>query len=293
MSTPEPGVYKDVPFEEYQQWDAVNPSSAKHALSTMSKYKYYRDNPNNIENSGIRFGSLYHLIVLEPQKASEMLVIPPESYENSAGEVKPWHNGAAACKAWREEQEEAGNIIVKEEDLEQVKAMSSRLRENKLFLPYFTNGERELSLVWDCVLMDGRSIRCKGRLDLFANGEILDLKTTGGRASTDPFRNEIERRRYWLQAVMYCDGVRTLMPEYPEPDFSWLVQETYPPYDHMLYQASELILWRDFRGILQQIADCQERGVWPGYIDPEASAIDHFAVIDPPAWAGTSTDGRD
>src|SRR5512133_3018040 len=76
--TPKPGIYPLVPFPEYTNWPAINPSF----LTTLSRYtphhaKYDQDHPKP-ETDDKRIGRALHSHILEPATFDQFWVVLPE-----------------------------------------------------------------------------------------------------------------------------------------------------------------------------------------------------------------------
>jgi len=126
----------------------------------------------------------------------------------------------------------------------------------------------ELSISGDLDDGTGRKVRCKARLDLLSkSGEIHDLKTVQSAAPVALGRF-IWKYRAYIQAAFYLDLAKAVGIE--AKCFSWCFIDKRPPYPAVYHIAEpELIkLGRaGYQGFLQIIADCRERGHWPGHFD--------------------------
>jgi len=118
---------------------------------------------------------------------------------------------------------------------------------------------------------------CKGRIDLFKNGIIVDCKSTSSSASPGKFFYEATRYRYHIQAALYIDGMIAAKLNDGVPWFAFVVVEGYAPYEIAVFdvQDDKDALSYDFlcygrlkyHMALQRVAHCLKTGIWPGYGD--------------------------
>ena len=144
-------------------------------------------------------------------------------------------------------------------------------------------GGSELSLIWE---EDGIHLKVRPDWLRWDSRLVVDYKTTGASAEPSAFARSIIDHGYDIQWALYRRGVKAVTGV--EPDFFFLVQETYPPYLCSLVSlppmwqqmANEKVeygiwLWRE----------CLKTGIWPGYPD-------RIAYVDPPGWALAQWESR-
>jgi hypothetical protein len=139
----------------------------------------------------------------------------------------------------------------------------------------FTNGEPELTMVWE---EDGYPMRA--RLDFLHDDRstIDDLKTTEGSARPDAWARTMYGFGGDVQVAFYLRGARA---HGWEPQFRFVVMETRPPFavtinalaPDALAIAEDKVDWA-----IRAWKTCLETGSWPGYTP-------RVAVLEAPAWA--------
>lgn len=253
-------------FADYKQIDAVNASSLKVLWQKSPKhYLYSLDHPR-AETDGMRFGTAVHCAVLEPDKFAAQYVVKPldMSFVTKEG------------KAWRQEQYDAGMLILSNDDYEAIQGIVASIMAHPVARRMMTGGTVEQTLNWTD---PETGIRCKGRTDIILDdGTLCDLKTCRDIREKQ-FTRQILDLGYHLSMAFYIDGLTTMNRTPPRTCF--VCVETSAPYDVAVYEfnADWLELGRDeYRPALQTLAQCRLTGVYPG-IAPEA--VD----LELPAWA--------
>jgi len=99
---PEPGIYPDVPFDEYAAWDAVNHSTLKTAEVSLERYKHCRDTGGGVDSAARLEGRVLHAYLLEPAVAATRYVATPAlrpdlvKCEDSEATIKATDNAGRA-----------------------------------------------------------------------------------------------------------------------------------------------------------------------------------------------------
>jgi hypothetical protein len=265
-----PGYYPDLTRAVYDTIEAVNYSTAKHALRSMAHYHYAMENPTEQSNA-MRLGHATHLAVFEPARF-EAETVRGEKFDRR---TKAGKEGFAAFAAGC-----AGRTILDPDDLDAISGMVAGLAANPaaaglLALP----GHSEPTCVW---VDPETGLLCKCRLDRYAHAArmILELKTTRD-ASPAGFAREVNTHAYWLQAAWQLAGIKATRGE--DAGFAWLAVDNTPPYLPSIHEPSDDLLTCGFsamRNILKAIAEARKSGVWTGY----PSGIN---TIEPKPWIMT------
>jgi hypothetical protein len=184
------------------------------------------------------------------------------------------------AKAWRDEQEENGLIVLKPDEFDKIDLIKSnfeaQMRDCGLY-GVFESSKKELMAEY---LFD--DIYTISMFDAFNEeyGVIFDLKTTTD-ASPDACQRKIIDMGYDIQAALYTKSVEIIKPELTgRVRFIFLFQEVDPPYimtpielDVVFKAVGEskvnrsANIWRD----------CLATGQWPGYTQD-------IIVMEPPQW---------
>lgn len=214
----------------------------------------------------MRKGTALHTALLEPQRFDSSVVTFPAGMLDSRGAVS-----TKEAKAFRDEHESAGRVVLKEADVAKVRAMSESVR--RVCGEWFDlDGVHERSLYWTDELT---GLPCKMRLDWLIHGKrptIIDLKSTTD-ASPAAFRKRIEQNGYWRQHAHYIDGVEQNYGV--TPAFYFLAVEDSWPFAASLHElddisAREALMQRNAE--MAELNRCIEIGdfseVWEQRVNP-------------------------
>ena len=269
MNPPKEGIYPDLPFTEYQSWEAVNNSLLDIIIQyTPAHAKAYLDGPRE-ETDAFRIGHALHTRVLEPDKFKERYAIRPECDRRTK-------DGKAVYEDFIKTLDGKTEITVSE--IADIEAMNKVLKSKGFIRNWVEKGQAEVCIVWQDVQT---GLICKARLDYYQKtiNAIVDLKTTIKTAGYDDVAAYIYRYSYYQKAAWYCDGLKALIGEMP--DFVFMFLEKKPPYECRAWQASDDIIVagrKAYRKALQIYAECVKTGVWPGWPD-------RVDIVTMPQWA--------
>jgi exodeoxyribonuclease VIII len=247
---------------DYHADPAISASQLKEV--SRSPYHYWSRylDPNcvaMVPTAAMRFGSLAHCAVLEPDELSKRYQLAPD---------RRTKEGKAAVI----EMAAAGIEAVSEADLAQALQIADAVRSNSTAALLLSDGAAEQSFWWDDV---STGLKCKCRPDwLSADGAtIVDLKTCVD-ASPAGFASAVGRFSYQLQAVHYLCG--TLATR-----FIFVAVEKAAPYAIGVYEldAQAMVHGAVLRhNALQILQDCKAVNSWPGYTDG-------IQTLQLPGWA--------
>jgi hypothetical protein len=285
MTTPEPGIYFDIPFDEYRQWPAVNNSSISYGQRSML---HYREQPDRPTTDAMRFGSFVHSICLERHRLHQEYVPEPDLTAKCLKPDGTPYANPKATKKYKELMAEYRELtgdkqLVPSDWFDTAQGMLAAIDAhpiaNELLLP---PGNPEVSIVWD----DAETgLRCKARIDWLrydnATNELtaVDLKTT---QDASDFERSIAKFAYHRQAAFYLDGLaeRYDWEAIRGCAFWFVAVEKEPPYGVRAAPMSQdaIRLGRtQYREFLHKLKECRRTGVYPGYDSPDEWQL--------PAWA--------
>ena len=280
MSTPEPGIYEDIPFDVYASWDAMNNSLLKAAIRpdgaiSMAHMREAMTTPKKPSTTSMRFGSLVHTCALEPQEILARYVVIPESLTEGcltkAGKVSANPKGTADYRE-RLATFAAANPdrdLVEPAEHARMQGTLYSLAQNPLAARLLREeGPTELSLVW---LDEATGVPLKRRIDKLG----CELKTT---ADLSMFPKQILRYGYHMAAALEVDGWAALTGNVYEP--RWVVVESASPFCTQVAPVgcATLNLGRKtYRDILERYCQAKNTDIWPGPDNP--------LEFDVPAWA--------
>ena len=240
--TPEPGIHRGIPFEDYAKWDAVNSSR----LRRMAKSpKHYRCEPD-MDNDTLRKGRAVHTAVFEPDRF-------PLEYAVYRGKTRRGKDWDAFSEV------NSGKTILTEQQYDDALRMRDAVRGDQVAGPIVeADGEAELSVVWIDTPTD---LLCRARIDCLRGGVLRDLKTTRD-ASPRRFANSFVDFGYDTQAAFYFDGLCTASGKYP-CGFELICVENSPPWDVVVMPIPPDVLaaGRDkYRRMLDRVMICTDAG---------------------------------
>lgn len=279
--TPKPGIYRDVPFATYLQWQAISNSRLNLAMQSL---RHFKECKFKEQTTPMRLGTFIHAGILEPLAIPMRYAVQPRyelDEENRTQDGK--QSTSTTTKYYKAKAAEfaavnIGKEIIEQEFYEKLIGISRALAAHDRAREYLTErGNAELSLVWE----DAETgLLCKARVD-FANSGLNDLKTTQSAAK---FSNALADYGYHRQAAHYQDGYATLCGGEIKP-FRIIAAEPTEPYGVRAAPVSEEAIETgrsEVRKALRDIADAKESNNWPCYADPDAWNL--------PAWYGGKSD---
>lgn len=276
MTPQHDGIYPDIPFAEYCEWDAVNASR----LSRMAISPAHYLTPWGETTPALRFGQLAHNGVLEPTALAERYAVLPDYHldadnRTAAGESTQ----SKATKYYKAKAAEflavnAGREFVSREEYSRMKSLvaaiaADRTARDVLCYP----GPCELSLLWTD---DKTDLRCKARIDKVSGAHLVDLKTT---ADISAFPKSIARYGYHRQLAHYQAGYAAITGELLTP---WIVAvESAAPHCVLAAPLSDVAVMQgelERRRMLAKVRDCMNKRDWPGPFAPDEWELPEWAI---------------
>lgn len=258
----EPGLY-DIDAELYHSdpipGGSLSSTGARKLVTDCpAKFKHWLDNPQP-HNKALELGTAAHKLVLDD--GPELVLVDAEKWNTDAIKAE-----VAAIRA-------AGNIPLKQHELDQVEAMAAALRAEpeaaRLLEP--GSGVAEQSAFWND---NGVWRRC--RFDwLRHDGQIVDYKTARSCRRED-LEKAFNEHGYHQQQEWYLDGGLALDLVDPEKPFQFVLQEKDPPYLVVVTTCDPMAreIGRHLNtAALNTYAACRESGEWPGYLPNPMTAL--------------------
>ena len=260
---PEPGVYENVPHEEYHSWNAINASGLKNIARSPAYYKHEREHPTPPTDAMI-LGTAQHAALMEPDKFKKIYV--------------PVAGGSGLTKR-KVEAEKRGQVALKDSDYQAVLDIVEAMKRHETAWGLIKAPENkiELSCVVDMAAPSGAVVRCRWRPDIVdpVEGLLIDLKSSAA-AHRDTFPGQAQRYGYHTSAAFYWDCCDALAA-YDEEKYGWMRQiyaylfivwEKTPPHEPILYRATERFMdagRMEYRTLLDIYARCLTKNEWPAY----------------------------
>ena len=235
-------------------------SSLKYALGDMRLWEMYMRGQLKKESEALQFGSLYDLLLFEPEKFSDVYYTLDDSsicdaiggkYPRNTKRYKEWKAEAAQTA------ENADKQLAPAADVKKAKEMIQRLKDCGLYDKRFAGGKYQVEFNVD---LDG--VPLKGFLDCLQDGQfIVDSKSS---RSIDKFRYDVNSFSYDIQAYIYTKvfGLK---------DFYWVVQEKAYPFYPADVKCSEETLFRGEMKFHQALENIQ------AYLSRNEKTEKHFA----------------
>ena len=232
-------------------------SSLKYALGDMRLWEMYMRGELKKESEALRFGSLYDMLLFEPEKAHDTyLHLDDTDIVAAIGGRNP--RSTKKYKEWKAEQAEknADKELVSKEDWEKAHAMIKRLKDCGLYYTQFAGGKYQVEFN-----VDLNGVPLKGFLDCLQDDRIIDSKSS---RAIDKFRYDVNSWSYDIQAYVYTKvfGIK---------DFWWVVQEKNYPYYPANVKCSDETMFRGemkFHEALENIKN---------WLNGDKNSEEHFA----------------
>tara|TARA_R100001510_G_scaffold13252_1_gene10495 strand:+ start:1948 stop:2718 length:771 start_codon:yes stop_codon:yes gene_type:complete len=234
-------------------------SSLKYALGDMRLWEMYMKGQLKKESEALTFGSMYDMLLFEPDKAHEhYYTLDDTDIVASIGGRSP--RNTKKYREWKAEAlqgtQNADKELVGAADWKKAHEMIQRLKDCGIYDKRFAGGQYQVEFNVD---VDG--VPLKGFLDCLQDDCIIDSKSS---RSIDKFRYDVNSWSYDIQAYIYTKV-------FDIPDFYWVVQEkTYPFYPADV-KCSEETLFRGEMKFHQALENIQS------YLNGETETKRHYA----------------
>lgn len=254
------GIFYDVPVEEYHQRElgVVSKSALDRLAKSPAHYRAWVDGIEKGATTAQKFGTAWHMKVLEPERFKSLYVVQPDFGDCRYKENK------ANRDAWLKEH--AGFRFLDPNEMRAIEDMFISVMRHPAASRLVVEGAQEVTVRW---VDQATGLRCKSRADYYVPQRriVVDLKSTLD-ASEDKFKRTVYDRRYHAQDALYRAG----FAECGEPIeyFALLCVEKEPPYAVAVYVLDEDAVAKGFnaaRRDITRLAECLETDHWPSYSD--------------------------
>lgn len=252
MHSPELNTFiPDIDIEAYHAGPGISKSQLDKAAQSPAHWKASLEAERK-ETPAMRIGSLFHGLVLEPDKI-RLAVAPQVDRRTKAGK-ETWEAFV---------RDHAGSQVVTEDEYMQLIGMRDNVLAHPVAGNLFRTGLAEQSVYWT---NEESGLLCKCRPDWWMPDIrlIVDLKTTED-ASPGAFSRACAKYRYHVQNAFYRDGISSF--EIPL-GFVFVVVEKTPPYAVALYELDDQAIMAGhvlYQEDLNSLAHCEKTGRYPGY----------------------------
>ncbi len=253
-----PGIYHDVPIEEYHQEEGISASGVNLLLDCPARYHHEFHGPGHQSSAAMDMGRAVHLLALEPEKFDKSFYVMTESFDRRTKAGKEGHE--AMIESAR------GRTVLRLEDAGIITGMATAISDHPVW-KRTTEGLVEQSIYWDTGFF---GTRLRARPDFYNDEVVIDVKTTDSIAS---FQHSIFRFGYHRQAAMQLDGCN--VGPVKERTHIFLVVEKKAPYLTSILTLGDDAIERgrqDYLKAADLYTECLQANYWPGY-DTETKVI--------------------
>jgi len=247
-----PGIYDDLPADQYHADPAYSFSAIKQAMRSPAHLKAWLTAPPE-QTPAMRIGTLTHLAVLQPDLFGSTTAVAPIVDRRTKEGKSIWEQFQA---------QNTGKEIITNDEREQLTAMRDSVRIHPAASALLGEGTAEVSVFNQCA---ETGLPLKARMDWVRENAIVDLKTTED-ASPAGFAKSVSNYRYDLQAAHY----RRMLKLQGRGDlpFYLIAVEKEAPFAVAVYRLDEgdlTLADMQMQQQLRAIASCCEFNSWPAY----------------------------
>lgn len=193
----------DIDDPGYFRLKSIDQSQLKQFLKNPADWAYHRLNDDHKPTDAMKFGTAFHAYLLG---TSDVVSLPEgESFRSKDNQKR------------RDEQLEAGNIIVSYNDMQLLKRMKEGIEQTSLMPEYpdymeiIEQGTKEQCIEWKD-RQTGLMLKAKPDLIPVGTDYLVDLKTAQ-KADAESFAKEVINYGYHIQTVFYRAAVAACKPE--------------------------------------------------------------------------------
>lgn len=193
----------DIDDPGYFRLKSIDQSQLKQFLKNPADWAYHRLNDDHKPTDAMKFGTAFHAYLLG---TSDVVSLPEGESFRSKDNQK-----------WRDEQLEAGNIIVSHNDMQLLKRMKEGIEQTSLMPEYpdymeiIEQGTKEQCIEWKD-RQTGLMLKAKPDLIPVGTDYLVDLKTAQ-KADAESFAKEVINYGYHIQTVFYRAAVAACKPD--------------------------------------------------------------------------------
>lgn len=252
----------------YETADGIRRSDLWVISKSPLHFKYHMENKDAKKSAALEFGSMVHMLLLEPERFSEQYVViesEPINRRTKAGR-EDYDRLMEFCKSINKQP-------IYQCDFEPIAYMVHAVKDSSAW-PLISGGEYEKEFYWTD---DVTGEQCKCKVDCVTEYEgkpyIVDYKTVNS-CDDGHFERAARKYGYQFQAGMYCEGLfQNTLTEY---GFAFVAQEKTPPYAVRVYVCDREWINRGydkFRELIGIYHECKQTGNWYGYEGPEGLPV--------------------
>lgn len=242
----------DMTFSEYQSLPGINASAIKAGAESMLAMRYVMSGGGKDETPSMRWGSLVHSAILEPDRFFRESAI--------------WEGGVKRGKEWDTfKAENADRDIISRDEFADAVACANVVHANQEAHRLIEQSRHEETVTWE-----GESYgQAKARLDGLGRDFVLEIKTARNIAPAAFGRQVVGDLGYDLQIAWYSEGASGLPVKV-------VAVRNEQPYDVAVYSIPRLVYQlagRRARDIAARYRACEAAGEFPGVSPRETELL--------------------
>jgi hypothetical protein len=259
-----PGLYADIPFEEY----LAGPAISKHGLDLIARSPLHYHQYTPVDSPAMALGRAVHCAILEPARFEADYIAAPQIDRRTKAGKAAWEEFTAQAQ---------GKAPLSCEDYEKVQCMRDAVHSHPAAAALLVGGHREITAYWED---PETGLPCQCRPDYLNDDMTLvaDIKSCVS-AAPSAFARAVNTYRYHVQDGWYRDGLKIL--GCPIEHFAFVCVENTHPYAVACYvlEPAAVDLGRElYRRDLKIYAACRQENRWPGYSEGiETLRLPNFA----------------
>ena len=246
---------------EYNEAEGIRRSDLWKMEDSPEKFKYFLDHPVE-QTPAMAFGSACHKFILENEEFPDEYAVAPNVDKRTKAGKETWEAFMAVIGDRTPISMEDNQIMIDMHLAIQRTPLAKKL--------IFGKGETEQAFFWTD---PETKEKCKIKVDRLVKYNrrwyVVDYKTCQC-AETFRFNSEMWKLGYYMQAGMYCEGVRIAKKMKKRmPGFLFVAQEKKPPYSVNVIEVSEEVMNAGdakFHQLLEKYHNCKVLDQWPGFV---------------------------
>ncbi len=274
MTINSPGIYRDVPVEEYDAIPALRRTFAWNIFDkSPGQAVYQRDNPKYKKCWDT--GTMTHTALIEPEEFPQKYQVMPayeldEDNKTKGGKVPSSPKMTGYYKDKKAEFEimcvAGGKDMVTQADYDMAYTFGKNIRKHPVAGRFYKRGTASEAVV----VGEIHGVLCKCRFDSLAEGGMpsgADIKTTKD-ADAREWRHSVRKFGYYFQAEMYLALARSA--GLVDPNFLFIICDKTPPYEVVVREIGPRTLQLGALHVKQALAtykQCVKDDKWPHYPD--------------------------
>lgn len=259
---PEPGIYYDIPWDQYKSCPYPSPSLLKHGLRSMKRLQRARNGELQPSAKTTAVGQALHCMVSDE---TERLAIMPAFEQDEANVTATGKRSTTKATSYYKakkaewEAESEGKDVLTEVQMAVAKKALRLLHENRKASDLIKRSQLEI-----CVVAFIEGVLTKTRMDGLATPDAWDLKTCPD-VEPSAFYRHAKKLGYFFQFALHRAALSSL--GYELQRYSVIAVEVDGDYDNGVIDVPMALLdvWEGkLRSVLNRYKQAEATGEWDG-----------------------------